>query len=428
MSVDRPRLDRIRARLELLACCDPQLQVFGAITHEYRLAPPLAEAEVVEFERRHGVELPADYRAFITTLGNGGAGPFYGLAPLRDAPPKYGAALDEQTPPSLARPFPLAEAWRQGGEPGQPPIPPGTSVYDGVIELSSHGCGYFDVLVVGGPRRGEVWADFTQALGGLVPWYPSFFDAYEAWLDRAFVDWACASPASLLYEDTERFDEALAIVEPLLERALAQLDSPPGDPALLEYPKDPTLLLAALAYLRARQGRHDRALELLDQIPARSNQDGEARRQLGRVRVFADRSELERALEAADAGLASDRLWFATELELLREKRSLLADLERPDEALEVSRKLAQMQASDLFAQYDLAWELLERELLDDAAACLIAAAERGVGCEKDDPLAQRIEQVAGGLLDALEREGLGERAMVLRERLDLARAEGPTD
>jgi tetratricopeptide (TPR) repeat protein len=419
---DRSRLDRIHAHLQLLARCDTGMQVFGADTHEYQLAPPLSEAELLELERSHGVELPADYRAFVTTLGNGGAGPFYGLAPLRTDPPKFGAALDEHTPPSLARPFPLTEPWRQGGEPGQPPIPAGTSVYDGVVELSSHGCGYFDLLIISGPRRGEVWADFTQALGGLVPWYPSFFDAYEAWLERGLVEWACASPITVLDDRAEHIDEALQIVEPLLELAVAEYGNPPADPALLDYPQDPTAILEALAYLRIRQARHDQAHELLDQLPARSNKDGEARRELGRARLFAMQDQPDRALEAVAAGLECGKLWFATEIDLLDEQRAILRGLGRHDEALEVSRQLADKQSSDLFAQYDLVWELIERERFDDAAACLIAAAERGVGCDREAPLAERIMQSSAGLFDALEREGTPEQAAALRERLVVAR------
>jgi tetratricopeptide (TPR) repeat protein len=415
--VDFGRLERIRERLQLLGRCDAERQVFGAHQHQYQLAPPLAEAELAEFERTHGVSLPADYRAFLTTLGNGGAGPFYGLAPLSAEPPRFAAKFDG-TQPSLARPFPLHEAWPQGDHASAPPIAPGTSIYDGLVLLSDQGCGYFDVLIISGPQRGRVWADITQALGGLMPWYDSFLAAYEAWLDRAYVEWACVTLNSQ-HADDEHTEAGLAIAGPLLERAVAERASPPSDPALLSYPTDAVQLLAALAYLRARQGRTEESLALFDELPAAFIGDGEARRRLGRARVFAGEGSFERALEEADAGLAVETLWFATELQLLREKRMLLRDLERDEDALEVFRQLADMQSSELFPQYDLAWALLEQGRIDDAAAVLIGAAERGLACNEDDPLAQRIEQVARGLLDALENEGLGQQATALRERLD---------
>lgn len=48
---------------------------FGADTHHYQLNAALARANVAAFERAHSVDLPDDYVAFLTELGNGGAGP-----------------------------------------------------------------------------------------------------------------------------------------------------------------------------------------------------------------------------------------------------------------------------------------------------------------------------------------------------------------
>jgi hypothetical protein len=47
-----------------------------------QLNDPISEPDVASFEQRHGISLPPDYRDFVTRIGNGGAGPFYGLFPL----------------------------------------------------------------------------------------------------------------------------------------------------------------------------------------------------------------------------------------------------------------------------------------------------------------------------------------------------------
>lgn len=73
---------QIRALLGRLREADRKLLVFGASFHQYNLEPPLPEAAVRAWENRHGVELPAAYRAFLLEPGNGGAGPFYGVFPL----------------------------------------------------------------------------------------------------------------------------------------------------------------------------------------------------------------------------------------------------------------------------------------------------------------------------------------------------------
>src|SRR6516162_6250660 len=87
--------------------------------------------EVEKRESAWGVHLPDDYRAFLLAVGNGGAGPDYGLAPLDDFRPeglpqitttittKDGAKVSAGTPerPPLdraadpAKPFAMPGAW-----------------------------------------------------------------------------------------------------------------------------------------------------------------------------------------------------------------------------------------------------------------------------------------------------------------------------
>jgi len=71
------RLDRttILRSLDELGRRDKKRTVFGSIGHQYKLRPPRPAAEIEAFETRHGIELPQDYRYFITEIGDGGAGP-----------------------------------------------------------------------------------------------------------------------------------------------------------------------------------------------------------------------------------------------------------------------------------------------------------------------------------------------------------------
>lgn len=72
-------LSTVRERINRLKELDADRVQFGARSHEHRLGPPLSEAECDQIERAYGISLPEDYRSFITTVGNGGAGPGYGL-------------------------------------------------------------------------------------------------------------------------------------------------------------------------------------------------------------------------------------------------------------------------------------------------------------------------------------------------------------
>ena len=58
---------------------------FGVKEQEVSYNPCLSEEDIKEFEHKHCITLPDDYRTFISEIGNGGFGPGYGLLPLDKA-------------------------------------------------------------------------------------------------------------------------------------------------------------------------------------------------------------------------------------------------------------------------------------------------------------------------------------------------------
>src|SRR5690242_4451474 len=73
---------RLQEKLAALRHRDTQFQVFGATTHHYLLNSCLSESILQEAEAQYGILLPEDYRRFLLLMGNGGAGPEYGIYPL----------------------------------------------------------------------------------------------------------------------------------------------------------------------------------------------------------------------------------------------------------------------------------------------------------------------------------------------------------
>ena len=78
------QLERIKQKLKELKAIDVNFEVFGSDEHRYSFNPVLTENEITSFEKKHNLTLVEDYRLFIKEIGNGGAGPFYGLLPLED--------------------------------------------------------------------------------------------------------------------------------------------------------------------------------------------------------------------------------------------------------------------------------------------------------------------------------------------------------
>jgi hypothetical protein len=71
--------ESIRNAIEALRQGDSAFQLFGALGHRYQLNPQLTELEVAGFEQQRGIRLPETYRHFVLNVGDGGAGPYYGV-------------------------------------------------------------------------------------------------------------------------------------------------------------------------------------------------------------------------------------------------------------------------------------------------------------------------------------------------------------
>ncbi|MFD5434920.1 SMI1/KNR4 family protein [Kitasatospora sp. NPDC127067] len=141
---------------------------------ESRPRSVLSEAEVLSFERQYGVTLPEDYRTFLTTIGNGGPGPYHGIWPLSRS---YGPRDEAWWPGYLATPFPFTRAVGPDDledDYDEDGIIPGSMI------ISDMGCGAFVRLVVTGAASGQVWFDTLGIEDRLAPG-PVFGDWYRAW-------------------------------------------------------------------------------------------------------------------------------------------------------------------------------------------------------------------------------------------------------
>ena len=183
--------------------------VFGAGGHGFSLNPPLLEIKVSEIEHRHNIQLPQEYRHFLTAIGNGGAGPFYGLFPWG----KWdGAGRELETWAEagdfvgiLSEPFPLMCAWNDLE--GRPPselmdtneeeyerllgeferIYWDTARLNGAVPICTEGCALRIWLVLTGEQAGRLWRDDRADDKGLAPL--SLADESPATFSRWYADW-----------------------------------------------------------------------------------------------------------------------------------------------------------------------------------------------------------------------------------------------
>jgi len=190
-SAPNERIERLAAKIAELAAKDTEMKTFGASTfghgHQYRMNAVLPIDALVNFEREYDVQLPKDYADFLTQIGNGGIGPYYGL---------YSLAESVADDPShkcrafLAPPFPLTEFFNPYDEDENATD---DEVFDeqyicGSIVLSHQGCGYYDRLVITGPQAGQVWSDGRVSDQGIGPLGCDFYTWYDRWVTDALYE------------------------------------------------------------------------------------------------------------------------------------------------------------------------------------------------------------------------------------------------
>lgn len=159
---------------------------YGTRRHCFQLNDPLPEEDVAAFEKAQGVILPAEYRLFLTEAGDGGAGPYNGISPLKT----WDMWLEEESQEEgfLSSPCPLIyeKAIRDDWASLVPPY------WDewcrGTICISDMGCTYTARLIVSGESRGRVV--YVDANGTRIrPYFVrdlTFLDWCERWVDKIF--------------------------------------------------------------------------------------------------------------------------------------------------------------------------------------------------------------------------------------------------
>ncbi|MCG2616756.1 SMI1/KNR4 family protein [Terrimonas sp. NA20] len=202
------QVNRIKGKLKQLKQLDNINSLFGAQKHRYKINPPISSNTIQQFEATHQVKLPDDYITFLTEIGNGGAGPYYGLEPLQNS---IYADLDYPTQDFLlnpGKPFVHTEPWNLTFEPSvdedeyEEEYENEQAAFEekyfniehmnGVVAICNFGCAISLNLVVNGAEYGNIWTDDRASDQGIYPSYElgnkekiTFLNWYELWLDNS---------------------------------------------------------------------------------------------------------------------------------------------------------------------------------------------------------------------------------------------------
>ena len=168
--------------LEKAKKVDSEYKVFGANKHKYQLNPPVSMDEVLALETDFHIKLPDDYVYFLTEIGNGGAGPYYGLYSLEELRQRQNCRKqDDKLNPviddSLSR-----EMWNELMEQMDTAD---DDLYDeieqrintGFFIIGTQGCTYDNLLMCRGSEAGKiVYIDWNLEID-----YPPFLTKMSFW-------------------------------------------------------------------------------------------------------------------------------------------------------------------------------------------------------------------------------------------------------
>ncbi|MDX3054589.1 SMI1/KNR4 family protein [Streptomyces sp. NE06-03E] len=205
----------VRQRVVALGAHPASDKVFGSLGHRWVLEDPLTDDGLAELETQIGTRLPDDYRGFLTCVGAGGAGPAYGLFPVRCVQGRWCWEGDGADLAQIAQPFhgpdpedldallavrpdeedfdeiqefdDAVEAWDELWE-AVMFAPERTA---GAIVISRLGCAQREWLVITGTYRGTIWSDCRADDVDLVPFLDqagkpvTFSGWYIDWLQKA---------------------------------------------------------------------------------------------------------------------------------------------------------------------------------------------------------------------------------------------------
>ncbi len=165
--------------------------------YRYQLGPCLEESTIRSIEQQHRLIIPDDYRRFLMEVGNGGAGPVWGLFHLEESIQRAYA----DTPDFFEQPFPHIVAWE---EPDEVCGTENNEYATGSLPICNFGCAIKFILILIGPEQGNIWLDDRATCNGIAPltkvdgeiYWPyyetalssgthvDFYTWYNTWLDK----------------------------------------------------------------------------------------------------------------------------------------------------------------------------------------------------------------------------------------------------
>ena len=187
------QVGRIKIKLEKAKHKDKDFSVFGSSSHKYKVNDTITKEKLKEWERVNQVLLPEDFFRFLTEVGNGGAGPYYGVYEI-DKILTY-TSKNALAAKCVLYPKMPKEEWNRLTEPLTSDENISDDEYDsardkvfgGMLCFGTQGCEYDMYIVLTGEYKGRVvytWDFYPDGHPFFFVYENNFLDWYERWLNE----------------------------------------------------------------------------------------------------------------------------------------------------------------------------------------------------------------------------------------------------
>jgi hypothetical protein len=204
---------KIKEKLQELKKLDKSFSLFGSSTHRYQ-NQPISTIEIIGFEKKFGIKLPANFKTFLNDVGYG-AGPFYGIYSLNQIDSELSSDINdlkqEGIEVSPAKPFPFIQKdlddlklrieKGEKSEVANIPVFEGTLPVNGCIPICHQGCTTWSYLVVNGEFNETVWY-MDSAMG--VYWIPGTFSSDLITFEQWYKNWLTESLENIISNPPEK--------------------------------------------------------------------------------------------------------------------------------------------------------------------------------------------------------------------------------
>ncbi|BBM87035.1 SMI1/KNR4 family protein [Candidatus Uabimicrobium amorphum] len=338
----------LKKYLEALHKLDEAFFLPGADIHKYSLNETISEEKLHDSEQKYTV-LPHHHRSFLLEIGNGGAGPGYGVYTLEKS---LHSARNNDWHPNKPNRLTLDSYFIFGDFSTQEEL---KWMFDGCLPIADSDCGSVFLIILSGKKAQQVWK-YNHSKGELRKDSDNFLIWYEKWLSTGLVAGAVAEIKNhfMAYGEVDTISDNYTVIRLYFEKIFQDFE----DIWMLNLllPVGEIHAHEALGWLYLCEDNSEKALHYFQKLYTNAEEKIKAAGAHGLWALYMLQGNVRKALKIGEVALALSKFCYnQVRIYELQYALSLTyAVVGRKEEALKAAENLV-----EIFPIMDVSFEIL---------------------------------------------------------------------